>query len=193
MKKRSKKSLILLVSVLVLAFVSVSGVLAYLSAQTGSVVNTFTPSSVTVKVTEDPFTPGESTTKTKVAVKNTGDTEAYIRAAVVVTWQDAEGNIYGKAPVAGTDYAITFDLSTGWVKSSDGFYYWNMPVAPGASTGVLISECTVLAAAPADGYTLHVEILGSGIQSKPASVVTTEWASGVQSVSENDGALSIKQ
>ena len=189
MKKRSKKSLILLVSVLMLAFVSVSGVLAYLTARTEPVENTFTPSAVTTAVTE--YFDGE--VKSNVKIQNTGDTEAYIRAAVVVTWQDAEGNVYGKAPVAGTDYAITFDFGAGWVKSSDGFYYWNMPVAPGAFTGVLISECSVLAAAPADGYTLHVEILGSGIQSKPADVVTTEWASGVQSVSENGGALSIKQ
>ena len=189
MKKRSKKSLILLVSVLVLAFVSVSGVLAYLTARTEPVENTFTPSEITTTVEEN----FDGEVKSNVMIQNTGDTDAYIRAAVVVTWQNAEGNVYGKAPVEGTDYAITFDLSNGWVKSSDGFYYWTKPVAKDAFTGVLISECTVLAAAPADGYTLHVEILGSGIQSKPASVITTEWASGVQSVSENDGALSIKQ
>ena len=193
MKKRFRKSLVLLVSLAVLAFAAVGGVMAYLSAQTESVVNTFTPASVAVEVTEGSFEQGTSTTKTDVAVANTGDTEAYIRAAVVVTWQDADGNVYGKAPVEGEDYTIEYSSDLRWALGSDGFYYWTEPVEAGESTGVLISKCSVLAAAPADGYTLHVEILGSGIQSKPASTVQSAWPSVTYVAESNSGTLSINQ
>ena len=173
--KNNQKSIIMLVALVLILTVSVGGTLAYLQTKTDSVTNTFTPSKVTVYVDEE----YNGSTKENVKIKNTGDTEAWIRAVVVVTWQDVNGNVYGQQPVEGTDYTINYNLNDGWVKGADGFYYWNKPVlsddeAPNnCSTGVLISSCTANDTVTVDDttYYLNVEILGSGIQSKPAEAV----------------------
>ena len=182
---KMKKSIALLVSLILVLTVTIGCSLAFLIATSGPVQNIFNPSKVTTSVDEE----FKDNVKTNVSIKNTGDTTAYIRAEVVVTWQDGNGNVYGTVPVKGTDYEIVYNLGDPanpeekWILGSDGFYYWTSPVAPDATTGVLITEAKPLEAAPADGYTLCIEILGSGIQSVPTSVVTSEWSTGVSSVS----------
>ncbi|MBQ2888511.1 MAG: hypothetical protein IJE29_06305 [Firmicutes bacterium] len=187
------KSKALLASLLLVVGVTVGGTLAYIVAGSGPVENEFTPSKVTTAVVES----FDGTTKSDVKIRNTGDTTAYIRAAVVVTWQNEDGNVYGQKPVEKTDYDIEWNLNNGWKKAADGFYYWTSPVksddedAQNCYTGVLIESCE-----PNDnntapkGYSLAVEIIGSGIQSVPTSVVAAEWSSGVSSVAD-DGALNI--
>lgn len=188
---KMKKSIALLVSLILVLSVTIGVSLAYLVATSGPVDNTFSPSRVTTEVNET----FDGKVKTNVSIKNTGDTTAYIRAAVVVTWQDGNGNVYGTVPVKDTDYKISYNLGDPanpegkWILGSDGFYYWTNPVkseeedANNCNTGILITEAKPLEAAPADGYTLCIEILGSGIQSLPTSVVTSEWSTGVSSVS----------
>lgn len=177
LKQNWGKSVALLVSLVLLVGVAVGGTLAYLVTNTDPIENQFTPSKVTTTVEEKL----DGNVKKNVKIKNTGDTEAWIRAAVVITWQDANGNVYGSVqPVAGTDkdYTITYDLSNGWVKGDDGFYYWTKPVAPNDLTGELITKCEPKSPSTApEGYALTVEIIGSGIQSKPASVFNDNWAS----------------
>ena len=165
MRKFSKKTIVLMVSLALLLCMGVGGTLAFLFDASGPVKNTFTPSNVTTSV-EETF---ENGVKSDVSIKNTGDTEAYIRAAVVVSWQNAAGEVYGTTPVAGTDYSITFstdatDGKDGKWEKKDGFYYWSEPVAPGELTGILITKAEYKANAP-EGYALCIEILGSGIQS----------------------------
>lgn len=188
---KMKKSIALLVSLILVLSVTIGVSLAYLVATSGSVENTFSPSRVTTEVNET----FDGNVKTNVSIKNTGDTTAYIRAAVVVTWQDGNGNVYGTVPVKGSDYEIFYNLGDQanpegkWILGSDGFYYWTNPVkseeedANNCNTGILITEAKPLKTAPAEGYTLCIEILGSGIQSVPTSVVTSEWSTGVSSVS----------
>lgn len=155
-----KKSLITLVSILAILCVTVGGTLAYLVTTSGPVTNTFNPSKVTTAV-EESF---DGKRKSDVKIKNTGDTDAYIRAAVVVTWQDKDGNVYGQSP-ASSDYKIEWGKD--WVNHSDGFWYYTKPVAAGNTTGNLINSCTRTSVGTApDGYHLNVEIIGSGIQSK---------------------------
>lgn len=197
-RKRLNKMLIVMVSVYLLVGIVIGGTVAFLVTDSGPVQNTFTPSKVTTSVEETL----DETVKKEVKIKNTGDTTAYIRAAVVVTWQDADGNIYGQAPVKGTDYTIDYNLGLSgsgncWVKSSDGFYYYTSPVKSvsedekNCTTDILITSCTPISGKAPEGYNLAVEIIGSGIQSLPTSVVTENWDSGVISVSA-DGILSIK-
>lgn len=184
---RWNKSATLLVSLLLLLGVTVGGTLAYLITSDGPVTNTFTSSKVTTEVKETL----EGTTKKSVYIQNTGDTDVWIRAAVIVTWQDADGNVYGQKPVAGTNYT-NWTSGTDWEQGDDGFYYYKQPVAAnGGMTGVLISEISPIGQPPADGYFLTVEILGSGIQSVPTNVVTDNWSSGVSGVGAN-GTLTIK-
>ena len=178
---RTGKSAALLVSLLLLLTVTVGGTIAFLIDSDGPLHNLFNPSKVTTKVEETLSVD----TKKDVYIKNTGDTDAWIRAAVVVTWQNAEGNVYGQAPVEGMNYDITW--GTGWKTGDDGFYYWPSPVA--AETGVtgdLIETISPKGNPPADGYYLTVEIIGSGIQNKPAKVFNTEWASSGLTVNDTN-------
>ena len=186
--KQNKKSIVLLVSLALLLTVTVGGTLAFLVAVDGPLTNTFTPSEITTEVEEKL----DGQTKKDVKIQNTGDIDAWIRATVVITWQDKDGNVYGQMPVAGTDYSISYDLANGWVKGDDGFYYWTKPVAAEKETGVLIKSCTVggaTAVAPPSGYNLNVEIIGSGIQSKPAAAFNQAWASSGLTPNEDCTAL----
>lgn len=172
-----RKSVALAVSLALLLVFGIGGTAAVLVAKDGPLQNLFTPSRVTTAVVED----FDGTTKSNVRIRNTGNTTAWIRAAVVVTWQDGSGNVYGRLPVKDTDYTITFAEGTGWLKGDDGFYYYTEPVksvkeaSVNCETGVLISACTYKANAPT-GYTLCVEILSSGIQSRPVSVFNNNWS-----------------
>lgn len=170
MLNNSKKRKVLLLSLVAILIVCAGTTIAYFTQQTDEVVNTFNPTAVTCEVTED----FENNVKTNVAVKNTGDIDAYIRADVVVTWQDQQGNVYGKKPVAGEDYTITYNLSNeGWVyNEADGFYYYKEKVgyvAPDNVTDVLITECAPTTDAAPAGYYLSVEILASAIQADGVS------------------------
>lgn len=174
--RRPKRLATLLVSLLLVLGVAVGGTVAFLSTRTDRKVNTFTPSEVTCAVTET----FENNVKSNVAVQNTGDTTAFIRAAINVTWmsnQDAANQtVSAKVPVKDTDYSITFAKNTNWIQGADGYYYYKLPVAPQGSTEVLIDECKLLEnASVPDGYHLSVEIVASAIQSAPDSVVQNMW------------------
>ncbi|MBE7058550.1 MAG: hypothetical protein E7387_05570 [Ruminococcaceae bacterium] len=173
-----RKFTALYVLLILLFTVTVVGTVSFIIVSEGPISNLFNPSEVTTEVEETL----DGNTKKNVSIKNTGDTTAWIRAAVIVTWQDADGNVYGQAPVAGTDYAININVAdeNGWLKGEDGFYYWYMPVKSiqedvnNCNTGILINECSYVANAP-EGYYLNVEIIGSGLQSKPDSMFSEEW------------------
>lgn len=166
-----RKATVLLASLGLLIVLLVGTTTAFLIASDGPITNIFKSSRVTCQVNEKSF---DGTTKTDVTISNTGDTEAYIRAAIVVTWKDAEnGNVHGSKPVEGRDYTIDWGL-TDWIVGNDGFYYYINPVAPGVYTSYLVDECVDNGTAPA-GYGLNVEILGSAIQSVPVSVVNEMW------------------
>lgn len=179
---RTGKSAALLVSLLLLLTVTVGGTIAFLMDSDGPLHILFNPSKVTTYVDETV----SGNTKSDVSIKNTGDTTAWIRAAIVVTWQDKDGNVYGQAPVAGTNYTAWIP-GTNWVKGADGFYYYTKPVAAQTSTAnALIAEIKPIGNSPADGYYLTVEIIGSGIQNKPAKVFNTEWASSGLTVNDTN-------
>lgn len=132
--------------------------LAYL-IDTDEARNTFTPASVDCEVRES----FDNTTKSNVTVENTGTTSAYIRAIVVANWVDDAGKVYYQAPIAGEDYSISY--GDGWTMVGE-YYYYGSAVAVGGQTGALITTCTVLKAAPVDGYHLTVEIVAEAIQSE---------------------------
>lgn len=174
--RRPKRLATLLVSLLLVLGVAVGGTVAFLSTRTDSKENTFTPSEVTCAVTET----FNNNVKSQVAVKNTGDTTTFIRAAINVTWmsnQDAANQtVSAKVPVKDTDYSIIFAKNTNWIQGADGYYYYQLPVDPQGSTGVLIEECKLQEnASVPDGYHLSVEIVASAIQSAPYSVVQSMW------------------
>ena len=159
MKKMNKKAFLLLTMVVALLTVSVGGTLAYLVTSTQAVTNVFTPGEVNVGIDEE----RDGNTKKDVKVTNSSDSiKAYIRAMIVVTWQDASGNVYPKAPQVNTDYTI--NINTGDWTLENGFYYYKEAVNPGGATTNLINTCSPVVANIPDGYSLHVEIIAQAIQ-----------------------------
>lgn len=193
MKKYINKKSIIIASVMLLLLATVGTTLAYIFTETTPVENTFNPSKVSCAVVENNGTPvtGSVTNtgdiKENVQIKNTGDTDAYIRVAVVVNWMDEAGTkVWATKPVEGADgdYTITYNLGNGWFNGGDGFYYYSKAVSPGESTSVLIDEAKRLLAAPkgTDGtqYYLSIEIVASAIQSTPETVVENHWGVTVE-------------
>ena len=179
MSKR-KRIIALLVGVILLA--GTAGTLAWLSV-TGVLVNQFGIGSVTPSVQETL----NGKVKSDVNAKNTGTAPAYIRAAVDIYWQDAtSGARLWDEPQADSDYEIAWSVAdasgansaSSWVKSSDGFYYWTSPVAPGGETGMLINRVTELKAT--EGRDLVVDISTQAVQATPDEAVHDAWGCSVK-------------
>lgn len=201
----SKKFIAILATVLLLT-VAAGSTLAYILTNTAPVENVFTPSKVSCSVVEknDSETTTEKengnvtgiTTKKDVQLKNTGDTNAFIRVKIVVTWKGEGGTVFAQAPVKDIDYSIAFADNKSpdkgeWVEGADGFYYYTKEVVPGDMTDFLISEAKALKTAPVDGFTLSIEIVASAIQSHPDDVVVKQWSNYYVKVSANGGSLTV--
>jgi len=178
--KKFKKTTILTASLMAVFLAVAGGTLAYLTVSTDNVVNTFNPSVVEIKVDEPEWKDGK-TVKENVTIGNTGDTEAYIRASIVVNWVNEQNDILGTPPVEGTDYSMS--LGESW-EDVAGYYYWPHSVLPDdplteeidyKTTGVLIKKCEVLKSAPVEGYVLRVDVLAQAVQSEPDSAIKDLW------------------
>ncbi|MBP3331777.1 MAG: hypothetical protein J6K90_04310 [Tidjanibacter sp.] len=194
MKKYINKKSIIIASVMLLLLVAVGTTIAYIFTETEPVENTFNPSKVSCAVVENGYEPvsGEiqniSDIKSNVQIKNTGDTDAYIRVAVVVNWMDEAGTkVWATKPVEDTEYSITYANKTNWVKGSDDYWYYTKSVPPtdGSNlTEILIEKATQNTEGPkgTDGtqYYLSIEIVASAIQSTPETVVENHWGVTVE-------------
>ena len=201
MKKYINKKSIIIASVMLLLLVAVGTMLAYIFTETEPVENTFNPSKVSCAVVENNGTPvtGSVTdtgnVKENVQIKNTGDTDAYIRVAVVVNWMDEAGTkVWATKPVEDTEYSITYANTPNWVKGSDDYWYYTKSVPPTEGnnlTDILIEKATQNKEGPkgTDGteYYLSIEIVASAIQSTPETVVAEQWG-----VTVNDGVITPK-
>lgn len=165
--KNRKKMTAVVVSLLLILCLGAGGTLAFLIDRQGPVVNEFQPANVTPDIQEE-FLNNE--VKSDVKIQNTGNVDGFIRAALVATWQkkgeNGETYIAPYAPVLNEDYTMTLKLENGgWFYcEEDGFYYFSKAVKPNNYTDVLVTEAKQIKA-NADGYTLHLEILSSAIQS----------------------------
>ena len=171
-KRRSKKTGTLLFSLVLLLTMMVGGTLAYLTIQTNPVVNQFTPSHVSCTVTES----FNGTTKRNVNVTNTSDIPAYIRVKLVTYRVSDAGENAGKH-IGGTADLPAFTLGTGWVKHTDGYYYYTQPVAPGASPAANLTDSMTLTGSytDADGGKQVIEVMAEAIQSVPTNAVVSAW------------------
>ena len=164
-----RKSVATVLSLLIILTVSVGGTLAYLITHTNPVRNQFTPSYVACQVKES----FDGTIKSEVNVKNTGDTEAYIRVKLVTYRVNTDGQHIG-----GTAEIPSFTPGKNWVKYGE-YYYYTKPVAPGAEPETeLIGETGIpLSSAynDADGGKQVIEVMAEAIQSGPAEAVGSSW------------------
>lgn len=148
----------LLLAALALALAAVGGSLAWLLDQPAAAENRFSPGRVPNTVEEDV----ENGVKNNVRIQNTGNVDAYIRAALVFTWVDDAGHVGSEQPQPGADFSWDPVLD-GWKRGSDGYYYHLRPVAPGDFTGILFTGCQ---AGEKKGFRLSVEILGQSVQAQ---------------------------
>lgn len=176
---RWNRSFVLMASVVVLLAGAVGGSLAYLTTNTSDVVNTFTPGEVPPTIVETK-PEDNNNVKEHVSVTNSGNVEAYIRAAVVVNWVDDKGNIVSNPE--GHEYEIVW-AKTGWDDGGDGYYYYTSAVPAGGKTDELITSAKPTAGTT---YKLQIEIMAQSIQSVPTSVVTEKWGVTVS----DDGTIS---
>ena len=169
-KRRSKKTGMLFLSLLLVIGMVVGGTVAWLSTKSAPITNTFLPSHVSCSVTEE----FNGTTKSNVNVINTGDIDAYIRVKLVTyRVNDKEQHIGGTAEIP------PFTPGTGWVKNGD-YYYYTQPVAPGEQPEISLIDRITLTdsyddADDADGGKQVIEVMAEAIQSTPAKAVTEAW------------------
>lgn len=178
---RMNRTAVLFMAIIMLIGAVVGSTVAYLITKTGSVENQFTYAGVSCEVTEK----FENNTKEHVQVKNTGSTDAYIRATYVVNWLDADGNIVTSVPDGYRYelYELTENPDNKWTKGDDGYFYYLSPVAPDKSTLGSLLTCTVTYPENPE-YTLSVEILATAIQSTPAKAVKEAWGVDPETLSQ---------
>lgn len=162
-KPGTRKGFAALVALVLILCVTIGGTIAWITTQTGEVVNTFTPAKVETTITEDVT----QNNKDDIKVKNDGDIPAYVRVAVVANWVDSKNNV-----VPG---AFTLpEPAADWVLAADGFYYYTKPVPAGQSTTELFENAIEETGGPA-GARLQVTILAEAIQSTPNQAVIDAW------------------
>ena len=176
---KNKKLILIVIAALITVVCTTGGTLAYLLTGTPSVDNSFQTVYVSCSV-EETF---DGKTKSNVAVKNTGDIDAYIRATFVVMWVANDGSVLSAKPALGTDYTLSYG-SDNWALGSDGFYYYALPVSAGDTTAILLDKVILTGEAP-EGYSLTVHVAATAIQAEPAAAVTEAWGVQIRS----DGRL----
>ena len=165
--KSNRKYTITLVSLILILTIGVGGTLAYLITSTGEVKNTFTPANNEIEITED----FDKEVKKNVGVKNKSDFPVFVRVQFVETWM--EGN---KIVVTPDGVTVNYPAAnSGWVKHTDGFWYYTKPVDAGA-TQLLYGEAGITVTKPADVTAeLNLEVLAQSVQAEPIDAVQELW------------------
>ena len=171
---------------------TIGSVAAYLSIQRSAQNTLLTGEAVQPNIVETM----NDNVKSNVSV-NVGNPgyAVYVRAAVVVTWKDNNGNVLAQTPDKNTEYTIT--MGDGWFYDG-GFWYCRTMVfsSDGTTDGispVLIKTCKPLVSK--GNYHLSVEIITQTIQAlgttdngdRPA--VTDTWGISVSTAENTKGQL----
>lgn len=187
-RMRLKKNILIpALAAVFLAAGMVGGTVAWIIADTDTVVNTFEPVTVTDKIEED----FNKQIKENVKISNTGDIATYVRVVLIPAWVDAGGNIAAQKPDE-SDYQIVMNMDENdWFSvSADGITYWycREKVEPGEDSPVLIKSCEPLVSKNGmDGTPLHfqLKVISSTIQAEPDKAVNEAWSK----VEVSDGKL----
>ena len=164
-KKHSKKPAILLASLILIVSLAAGATAAYLFTGSSVLSNSFVPAKVSCSIEEN----FDGSVKSNVCVSNTGNVDAYIRAAIIINWVDDEGN-YIPTP-EGCSYTLT-PPEGNWQQSGE-YYYYSGKVAPGGSTTQLIPYAAPVGSA--SGCHLKVDVMADAIQAEPVSAVINSW------------------
>lgn len=171
----ARKGITASIALILIICLAIGGTVAFIVTHTEEIKNIFTPSEVKIETNEE----FDGTVKKNVNVKNTGNTDAYIRVKLVTYMTDESGS-----PISGNARIPEFVLGSDWFYCvNDDTYYYSKPVAPNDKTSDLIGN---------NGITLIngqvVEVLAEGIQSAPDKAVQEAWPAVVVV----DGVLQVK-
>lgn len=165
--------MVILILTLMLAAVTVPMAMSYLTSSPDELENTFTDPYVPPQITE--VFDGEI--KENIQIRNTGNVDAYIRAALVIQAKAKSGDILAYSPVPGTDYTLSA-LGANWFKHGD-YYYFKHPVPPGALTDVMFSQIKALKiplkTVGGVHYYLNIDVASQSIQALPPGAVESAW------------------
>ncbi len=167
-RRHGGRPLALLLALILVVGAAAGGTVAWLTQTTQTENNNFSYGTVSCAIKEN----FDGTTKSDVTVTNTGNTPAYIRAACIVNWVDAQGNIAANVPA---DYTYSLSIpGAGWTAGSDGYYYYNGVVDANGTTEGSLLTCT--SSHPEGGeYTLSVKVIASAVQATPSTAVNEAW------------------
>ena len=160
-KLRLRKKRVLLFIVLSALLISIGITLAFMFKSSETIENTFFPAKVECEVEEE----FDGTQKSSIAIKNTGNTDAYLRLRLVSYWVNGDGNIVGKESEMPE---FSYD-SANWTLKGDNTYEYKNPVAPNDKTAEFLTAPMTLKEDTYLGETVYqvVEVFADGIQSNP--------------------------
>ena len=150
-----KKKLLLLAAVIACIAITVTGTLAYFSAN-DTAHNVITTGGVNIKVVEQTrnddktlvdfpeegiqgVMPGTSVAKI-VRIQNTGVSEAWIRVKMDTSILDEQGEDLPLTIGDSEKTVVEFSVLTGWLDGGDGYWYYEKPVSAGETTDTLLEE-----------------------------------------------------
>lgn len=165
-KKYRHRPLPLVLAIATLALCVIGGTIAYvLSIISDPIINPV--QFQTVDIVAEKAISGSQLTS--VTVKNPGNAlnaPCYIRVALVFYATDGDSQIFDITHTAPTITAD--DLEEGWVRHTDGYYYYARPVEPGTTIQLLKSSISM-----AGNQT--VTVLAQAIQATPENAVKDAW------------------
>ena len=175
-----KKKLLLVAAATICLAAGASGTLAYFTSE-NTAHNVITSGGVKIEVVEKTqdkngalvdfpkegmsgVMPGTEVSKI-VTVKNTGDSEAWIRVLVGSKIKAADGSDLSLT-IENVGPVMTYKVRDGWSLGEDGYYYYGKPVAAGDTTDILFDTVTF---APEMGNeyqscTANIEIAAQAVQ-----------------------------
>ena len=123
-----------------------------------SAENAFTPGALTLRINET----FDGTTKSSVTFTNTGNTPAFIRAALVPVWRSGTVNSGLE-----TDETYNLTIGAGWTLSG-GYYYYDSVVPAGGTTSALIVSCSPTVNLTTNpeytGMSFEMQVIASALQ-----------------------------
>lgn len=159
------KSVIIVLSIILLVCIGVGATLAYFANSTGPVINTFQSGTVGAEIVEDI----SGNTKNSITVKNTGSVPVYVRVRLVSYFEDDSGVLPQDSPV------VSVTLDTNW-KQIGSYYYYKLPVGAGDSTGNLLGSQLAMV------NNQVIEVLADTVQATPADAVEAVWSVTVSQI-----------
>ena len=192
-----RKKILLAAAVAICLAVGTSGTLAYFTSE-NTAHNVITSGGVNIEVVEKTqdksgalvdfpkegmkgVMPGTDVSKI-VSVKNTGESEAWIRVQVESKIKAADGADL-PLTIEKVGSVMTYTVGGGWSLGEDGYYYYTKPVAAGETTDILF-DTVKFAPQMGNEYqncTANIEISAQAVQTANNGTTVLEakgWPAG---------------